>query len=325
MVAAPDVVDVGPVCHYHAVPVKSFFEPFGQQAAVGMEGHAVVVGGVDHQAQRTSLAAHAERLEVLLHHLAIGHAGWCAVLAADGSTISQIVLQTSCHVLHPHMVGVIALKTTCQLGSHDAVQQHVLAEALPHAGPERRTCHIHDGRIHPGNEAGTALVSRYLTDAAGDGSIEAGALSHFLREERRAPGVAGTVNLVDTIYLRHTALLHGSLVEGADDVCPLLWRLRHTERHVQDGAYAVLPEHVIGGFCRQHTAGQRARGVVVLHVAIARTLRHLVDSQFAHLPHLVAECHLGEQCFDLCFDLFVTGDALRTRGQCDGSPYDGCE
>ena len=223
-----------------------------------MEGNAVVVGRVNHQAQRACLATHAEGLEVLLQHLAIGDAGGRTVFAADGSSIGEIMLQTSRNIIHPDMVRVVPLKASCHLGSHDAIEQNVFAEAFPHTRPKWTECHVHHGRIHPGDETGTALVGCYLADATGNGCIEAGTLPHFLREERCAPCVAGTVYLVHAIEFGHATLGHRSIVEGANHLSPLRWCLCHAKGDVQNGAYAVPSKHLIDSLCREHTASKGA-------------------------------------------------------------------
>ena len=316
VIAAPDVVDVRPVRHNHAVPVKAFLQPLCEQAVIRMEGHAVVVGRVDHQAERSCLATHAEGLEILLHHVAIGDARRRAVLAAHSRAVRHVVLQASRHVLHPHAVRVVALQAARQFRSHDAVQQDVLAKAFPYTGPERRTRNVHHRRIDPGDEAGSGLVRRYLSDAAGNGGVEAGALSHFLRKERRAPSIAGAMYLVDAVDLRHTTLLQRCLVESTDDVGPFLGRLGSAKRDIQYGAHPVLAEDIIDRVCRKQSAGQRLRGVTC-----HRVLHHLVDGEFTHLPYLVFEGHLGEQGLDLRLYFLITRDALRTGWQCYDSTH----
>ena len=155
------------------------------------------------------------------------------------------MLQTCRHIVHSQVVKVFSLQAACQLGSHDTIQQHILSETFPHSRPKRRTGDIHHRRINPRNEAGPCLVGSYLSYSTRNGRIETGTLSHFLRKECRAPSIAGTMYLVDTINFRYATLLKGSKVEGADDVRPLLGRLGSPKRDIQNGAHLVLAKYIV--------------------------------------------------------------------------------
>ena len=110
VVAAPEVHDVGPVGHNHAVPLQVVLQPLRQVLIVGVQGHAVVALRVHHHRERTVAHGLQERGEVLLAHLLRRDVRRRAVLAARRHAVAHVVLHASGHMPTVYVVGVVALK-----------------------------------------------------------------------------------------------------------------------------------------------------------------------------------------------------------------------
>ena len=194
------------------------------------------------------------------------------------------------------MVGVVALIAEHGLTRHLTAEIDILAIALPHTAPQGLAPEVHDGGIHPRNEAGTALVGSYLTHTPRDVAVERGSLAHLLREERRAPGVGRAVDLVDAIDLRHLrAGLHRDLVEPTDKRAPYLGPLSHALGHVQDAAHMVLLKDLA-----QRLFVQRELGFL--------GIGYYVDGELTHLPDLLVEREFAQCFLHLCLHVGIDGD-----------------
>ena len=197
--------------------------------------------------------------EILFKEFAVGDAGGRAVLAADDGAVCQIVLEAGSDIVHADVVGILTLETEGEGGGHAAVDEDILAEAFPYAGPEGGASDVHHRAVYPGDEAGAGLIGGNLADAAGDGDVERCTLAHFLGEERSAEGVVGTVDLIDAIEFGHTVTMEGAdAVDGADDVSPYGGSLCVALGDVEDGSDVVLAEDVVDSLCGEHTAGEGA-------------------------------------------------------------------
>ena len=66
MFAREEVVDISPVCHEEAVPLKILLQPLGEILITGMYGHAIDRSRVHHHRQRSCKGCSLEGLKILL-------------------------------------------------------------------------------------------------------------------------------------------------------------------------------------------------------------------------------------------------------------------
>ncbi len=144
MVPLKQIVDVGPVGHYHTVPVQTFLHPTGQKFPVGMCRDAVYGCGIDHHRQSACLETILERAEKLLFQIILGHNRRCPVFSRDRNPIGHEMLYADCDMFVINVVRIIALESLCLGDCHLSVKVGILAEALPLSWPDRITAKVHD-------------------------------------------------------------------------------------------------------------------------------------------------------------------------------------
>lgn len=193
-----EVVHVGPVGDEHTVPSRLLLQPYGEQLAVGMDGHTVDRRRVDHDRVGTSLDTSKEGREELLTQLGGCDIGRRAVLARPRHAVTHIVLQRHGHVLLVYMVGIFALEAKRLGHAHLGIDIAVLAEVLVESGPAGIAGQVEGRTERPGHAHGTGLVGRGLGTATGNVAIERCSHVDVLREKRAALRIGGTVVLVET-------------------------------------------------------------------------------------------------------------------------------
>ncbi len=243
-----------------------------------------------------------------------------------------------------YMVGIAALESQHSLAAHLGVQIAVFAVVLPHARPARVAAEVHHGSIGPRNASGLGFIGRDAGAFARQSAVEGGSHVDALGEERASLRVGRAVNLVHAVDAGDAHRLHRLLLDAADDLLPLLRRLRHAGGYVENRADLVgaddRVEHrfveleTVGVFDghdahvdRHHRLPRKVGAEVELgrnavffeqpfDIGLRRSLRidsgkgidallEQVDREFAHLAHLLVERHLAQLFFDLAFDLFV--------------------
>ena len=202
------------------------------------------------------------------------------------------------------MVRIIPLIAEHRLARHLTIEVDIFAVTFPHTAPQRLTPQIHHGRIDPRNETRTALIGRYFADAARNVAIEGSRLSHLLRKEGCPPGVAGTMNLIYTIDLRHTGTrLHRPLVELPDEGTPCFRFLRHTLGNIQNAAHMILVKHFL-------------KCSLIQAEVTALSIGDDIDGQLAHLTYLLVQREARQRLLHLLFHPFIARNGLRVGGSC---------
>ena len=205
-----------------------------------MHGHAVDAGRVDHHRQRSGEGSGLEGLEILLAEDLRWEVGWGTVLAGPGSAIGEIVLRAGAHMVFVDVVGVIAL-IAFDLGlHHTGVDDGILAETLPDAGPAGVAAEVNHGVIHPRTVGGAALVSGDLSTDAGQFGVERSPEVDGLWEERTALNIRHAVVVVETIYVGNPDVLHRLFLDDLNPFLPLFEGGCPRAWCVQDGSHLVF-------------------------------------------------------------------------------------
>ena len=295
VLAAEQVVDVGPVGDQHAVPAEVLLQPLGQVLVACVQRHAVHAGRVDHHGQRARHGCCAERFEVLLPEHLRRQVRRRAVLARPRRAVGKVVLRAGAHVEGVDVVGVLALVSLNLCHHHLRVHHGVLAEALPNTRPSGVAPQVHHRVVHPGAVRGSALVGRNLGPPSYQFGIERRRHVDGLRKERPPHGVRHAMVVVQSVDVGNAQVFHRLPLYEPYPVAPFLYGTRARARCIQYRAH--LPPAYNGV---QHLLVQAPDALVVV-------LSHNVKVQLQHLSNLLVERHLPQLRLNLPLHGLVAG------------------
>ncbi len=289
-------MDVGPVGHYHAVPAQLLLEPYREKLMVDVHRHAVDLRRIHHHGEGAALDSGLVGCEIFLTKINRTYDCGRTVFAGSGVAVSHIMLQAAGHVLRAEMVRVVTLIAFHHLHGHSAVDEGILAEALPYAAPDRIATQVHHGIVDPRDIAGASLIGCHGSSLAHKLAVERGRHVYLLREECAPQGVGGAMILVDAINVRHSYLLHRSLLDARYDAAPGLGSLCATHWHVEHRTHLIIANHGFH-FCRVEFGA-------TVHERVAE---HLIDSHFTHLTDLLLESETRNYLLHLRFEIGIVG------------------
>ena len=295
MFAGVKIVHIRPVGHDHAVPVKPFLQPSGQEFPVCMGGDAVYAGRVHHDGKGPGLGAFLEGAEILLAHVMLRKDGGGAVFSGKGSAISHIMLDAGSHLAQADAVGVFALNRTGFSNGHHRLQVRILTVALPDSGPAGITPEVHHGRENPGAHRSPCLVCHHGSHVGGVAGVEGCRQIHFLREESALRKISGTMNHVQAVDGRNTNIFHRRFLDLGNDIGGLFPGLGRSLEYIQYGTYLPPSENTLH-LCRIDIV----------------TRGDNVDVQLHQLADLGVEIHSLQSFFDLRLK-FLVGRNRRCR------------
>ena len=228
MVTRTQIIDVRPVCYYHSIPVKVFFQPFGQKLPVGMEGQTIVNPGIDHYTKCTVTNSSQERSKMLFPHITAGNGRRSTVLSGYRYTITHIMLHTGSYIICSDMIRIIALKTRNSGLTHFSIHITILSIILPHTRPTRVSSQINNRRVSPRNTTGLGFIRRNFRSFPCQFPIESGSHIDTLGKHGSPQRIRCSMDLVYSINAGDSNLLHGNILNYFDGLCPFFFLLRHT-------------------------------------------------------------------------------------------------
>ena len=303
-----------------------------------MHGYAVDGARVDHHGQRACECSGLEGLEIFFAQHLWREVGRCTILTCPGRTVCEIVLRTGANVKLVDVVGIISLITLNLCLYHTGIDNGILAETLPYAGPAGVAAEVDNRVVYPRTVGCPTLIGCNLSTCTSQFGIKGGSDIDGLWEKCTALRISDTVIMVQAVNIGNAKILHRLLLNQADPFLPFLHFGSTGARGIEDGTNLPLGnqcvEHCFVEFpdtlgfslidiyrkrpqlvddllvcllqcgiyflCRPAILLQHGTDLLTIYLGILNGhLSDDVEVQFKHLANLLVEAHFGERFFNL--------------------------